>query len=72
MTKKSAPAIEPNECRACRHFRFSDNASAMTGPSNWRSGFAVLTFRDGRLLWPELVARVDEEHVQFRGEVIEV
>ena len=42
------------------------------GPSNWRSGFAVLTFRDGRLLWPELVARVDDEHIQFRGEVIEV
>lgn len=42
------------------------------GPSNWRSGFAVLTFRDGVLLWPELVARVDDEHIQFRGEVIEV
>jgi hypothetical protein len=41
-------------------------------PLNHRSGFAVLTFKDGQLLWPELVAVVDEDHVQFRGEVIKV
>jgi hypothetical protein len=41
-------------------------------PRNWRSGFAVLTFKDGRLLWPETVAVVDEEHVDFRGKVIKV
>lgn len=41
-------------------------------PKNHRSGFAVLTFRDGRLLWPELVMVVDENHVQFRGELIKV
>lgn len=38
------------------------------GPRNWRSGFVVLTFRDGRLMWPELVAVVDEGRVEFRGE----
>jgi hypothetical protein len=41
-------------------------------PKNWRSGFCVLTFRDGQLLMPELVAVWDEDHVQFRGEIIAV
>jgi hypothetical protein len=39
---------------------------------NWRSGFCVLTFRNGCLLYPELVTVWDETHVQFRGELIEV
>lgn len=44
------------------------------GFCNWRSGFAVLTFWKGRLLWPELVHVIDEEAglVQFRGQVVEV
>lgn len=37
------------------------------GPSNWTSGFAVLTYRDGILLPPEL-AVVDRGAVWFRGE----
>lgn len=41
-------------------------------PRNHRSGFIVLTFRNGELLWPEIVAVVDKTHVQFRGEIIEV
>jgi len=41
-------------------------------PVNWRSGFVVLTFRDGRLMWPEIVHVVDENCVEFRGEIIEV
>jgi hypothetical protein len=41
-------------------------------PKDWRSGFCVLTFKDGRLLQPELVLKMDEEHVEFRGEVIKV
>lgn len=43
-------------------------------PKNWRSGFAVLTFKNGALLWPELVHVRDEAKglVQFRGEVIAV
>jgi hypothetical protein len=43
-------------------------------PVNWRSGFAVLTFWKGTLLWPEVCHVIDEEQglVQFRGEVIKV
>lgn len=41
-------------------------------PRNWRSGFAVLTFKDGRLLMPELVLEWDDSTVQFRGELITV
>lgn len=36
-------------------------------PVNWRSGFAVLTFKDGKLLWPELVHVVKDGVVDFRG-----
>jgi hypothetical protein len=39
---------------------------------DWRSGFVVLTFWKGRLLWPEIVSVIDETHVDFRGHVIEV
>lgn len=41
-------------------------------PLNWRSGFAVLSFLDGRLMYPELVTKWDEEHVQFRGQLYKV
>lgn len=41
-------------------------------PRNWRSGFCVLTFKDGELLQPELVLAWDEDRVQFRGELIRV
>ncbi|HEY6018725.1 MAG TPA: metallophosphoesterase [Candidatus Paceibacterota bacterium] len=36
---------------------------------NHRSGFAVLTFRNGRLLRPELVSVWDEDTFEFRGEL---
>ena len=45
---------------------------AELNPSNHRSGFAVLNFFNGQLLWPELVHRFSEDHVEFRGEVIDV
>ena len=45
---------------------------AELNPSNHRSGFAVLNFFNGRLLWPELVHRFDEGLIEFRGEVINV
>jgi hypothetical protein len=38
----------------------------------WRSGFVVLTIRDGRLMQPETVAVVGEDHVDFRGQLIKV
>jgi hypothetical protein len=41
-------------------------------PLNHRSGFVVLTFAGGRLLWPEIAAVVDEGHIQFRGRLIRV
>lgn len=39
-------------------------------PVDWCAGFAVLTFKDGKLLWPELVYVVNEAkgQVAFRGE----
>ena len=39
---------------------------------NWRSGFAMLTYKDGRLLTPELFRVVEEGVIEFRGELIEV
>lgn len=43
-------------------------------PLNWRSGFVVLTWKGGRLLWPEIVSVWDEERgeVQWRGEILRV
>lgn len=41
-------------------------------PRNWVSGFCVLTFLKGRLLWPELVTKFDDSHVEFRGKIIRV
>ncbi len=47
---------------------------AEDNPKNWRSGFAVLTFYNGKLMPPELCEVVDEDEglVYFRGEVIKV
>jgi hypothetical protein len=45
---------------------------AEINPSNHRSGFAVLNFFNGKLLWPELVHKFDENQIEFRGEVIDV
>ena len=39
---------------------------------NWHPAFCVLTFKDGRLLMPELCIKHDDDHVEFRGEVIRV
>lgn len=40
-----------------------------TGPVNWRQGFAVLTYHNGRLLWPELVHVCGDNEIEFRGKV---
>lgn len=47
---------------------------AEDSPANHRSGLAVLTFRDGKLLPPELAEVVNEEEgtVFFRGELFNV
>lgn len=41
-------------------------------PTDWRSGFAVLTFKDGKLMPPELAQVTDEEagEVYFRGQTL--
>jgi hypothetical protein len=41
-------------------------------PTNWRSGFILLTFVGGQLLWPEIVRKVDDDHVDFRGQMVKV
>lgn len=41
-------------------------------PTNWRSGFAVLTFENGEMLWPEVVMKHSENKIQFRGKIIDV
>lgn len=38
-------------------------------PRNWRSGFAVLTFHKGRLLWPEVTHVLEPGLMEFRGKV---
>lgn len=40
--------------------------------TNWQAGIAVLTYKDGVLLYPELALRIDDDSFQFRGEVIRV
>lgn len=42
------------------------------GPLQWRSGFAVLTWRDGRLLWPEVAHVFSDSEVEFRGKIYAV
>jgi hypothetical protein len=42
------------------------------GVPDWRSGFVVLTFKDGRLLMPQIVQKWDEGFVEFAGQVIDV
>jgi hypothetical protein len=48
--------------------QFSDYTE--TNPVNWRSGFVVLTFKKGKMLMPEMVLRFDDDHVEFRGHVL--
>lgn len=45
-----------------RAFTYTEDA-----PLDWRSGFAVLTYRDGILMPPELVTKLDAKTVWFRG-----
>lgn len=55
---------------SCRDPQFVNYLEGRT--TNWQSGLALLTYRDGRLLPPELILGVDESHVDFRGETINV
>jgi hypothetical protein len=42
------------------------------GPVNWRSGFAIITMKDSKPLWPELVSKYAEGIINFRGQLIDV
>lgn len=42
------------------------------GHTDWRSGFAVATFHQGKLLWPEVCRVLEFGKVDFRGTVIDV
>ena len=50
------------------HRAFSDYTEGKAHVS-WRSAFCVLTFKDGRLMAPELVTKWDDDRIQFRGEI---
>ena len=41
-------------------------------PTNWRSGFVVLTFVKGQMLWPELIHAHNNGTIDFRGKLIDV
>jgi hypothetical protein len=45
---------------------------AELNPGNHRSGFAVLNFFNGKMLWPQLACKFDENLIDFRGEIIDV
>lgn len=55
-TGTMAPAYGPQTSDYCE-----------TNPVNWRQGFVVLTFHNGRLLWPELVHVCGPDEFEFRG-----
>lgn len=38
-------------------------------PLDWRSGFALLTYREGVLMPPELITKMSEKSVWFRGQL---
>ena len=41
-------------------------------PLNWRSGFVVMTFHNGRLLWPEIVHVLGPNEYEWRGKVYQI
>lgn len=52
------------------HKAFTDYTE--DGPKSWVSGFAVLKFRGGRLMDPQLVKVWDKNHVEYLGNLIKV
>jgi len=41
-------------------------------PRNWRSGFVVLRFVRGRLLWPQLVSVLDQDTIDYCNQAVTV
>jgi hypothetical protein len=56
-------------CIKDNQFSYTEN-----NPVNWRAGFAVLTFINGKLMPPELAEVVNEDEglIYFRGKLIKV
>jgi hypothetical protein len=42
------------------------------GTRNWRAGCAVLTFKNGHLMPPELCQVINENEAYFRGQVFKL
>jgi hypothetical protein len=40
-------------------------------PVDWRSGFVVLSFRDGKMLYPQIAQVRSEGELEYKGDVIE-
>ena len=40
------------------------------GATNWRSGFVVLKFSNGKMHYPEVAMKWDDDSFEFRGEII--
>ena len=41
-------------------------------PKDWASGFAVISYKQSKLMRPEFVQKWDEHHVEWRGELIKI
>jgi len=41
-------------------------------PADWTEGFAVISYKQGKLMRPEFVQKWDEHHVEFRGEILKI
>jgi hypothetical protein len=39
---------------------------------DWRQGFIMASWENGKLLMPEMVLVNDENSVQFRGEILQI
>lgn len=50
-----------------RAFTYTEDA-----PADWRSGFGLLTYMNGRLMPPEMITKWGDNSVVFQGEIIKV
>lgn len=41
-------------------------------PKSWRSGFVILTWHHGRLMWPEIVRVWADNLIEYRGQIVDV
>ena len=41
-------------------------------PKDWRSGFVMLSWENGRMLMPEMIQVCGDDEVEFRGEILKL